>query len=147
VASSVELLLLATAIQGNASLLSARASGSGLTPSTTPADIPGATLTFTTANPNATVLAAGIFDCGCATTGTGLVVGTLVVDGSSQSPESTFGLVTANDRNSVAQVWAVTLASAGSHTLKLQGALTAASGTGSIHATHTGIAVLVLDVA
>lgn len=124
-------------------VVSAACSGNLTTSSATPADIAGATVTFTTAQANASVMVIGVFDMTTSSTG-GNGVGTCVLDGSTQSGQAVHGLVTTSDRDTVSQVWNVTLSSAGTHTIKLQGSATA-SGTVVFSNTHTTITVLVLD--
>lgn len=125
-------------------ILSAPATSSTAISGTPATDLTGATITFTTAQPNASVLVTGVFDA--QTTATGAVgVGTCVVDGATQSGQATWGLTTLNARGTVTQVWNVTLATAGSHTIKLQGALSSASGTVTYGTTHTNINLLVMD--
>lgn len=111
--------------------------------SATAADIIGATITITTQQPNASVMVTGIFDITVSSTG-GTGIGTCVVDGATQSGQAPKGLVTSGDRNTVSQMWNVALATAGSHTIKLQGAGTGA-GTAQFNTTHTTITALVLD--
>lgn len=126
------------------SVVSAAASGTLSATTTTAADITGATVTFTTVNANAVALVIGVFDVNTTATGS-TAVGTCVADGATQNSEAIHALTTLNSRETVSQAWNVALASAGSHTIKLQGALSTASGTASFGATHTTITVLVLD--
>lgn len=101
------------------------------TTSTTLADVPGATLTFTTPRPNVTVVVEASFDMNAdAST---ISQGSLVVDGSVQ----TASIYSQAIRAGIAQRWVVTLAAAGSHTVKLQGARVSGNTTivGSVHTT------------
>ena len=126
-------------------LVSAQASGGLTVTTTTPADIPGATITITTANPNASVMVTGVFDTAVVTGGASVASGTCVVDGATQNGIAPLQLVTVGLRASVPQVWNVTLPTAGNHTIKLQGALSAAAGQATYQTTHTTITALVLD--
>lgn len=112
------------------------------TSSSTAADVVGASVSLTTVQANAVAVVIGVFDMTTTSTG-GAGVGTLVVDGATQSGEAIHGLVTSADRDTVVQVWRVTLAP-GAHTLKLQGASTGA-GTVTISNTHTTITATVYD--
>lgn len=114
------------------------------TGSATAANVPGCSVTITTVNANAVVQVTGIFDITTTTAGSSTAVGTLVVDGSTQSGEATHQLVTTSDRDSVAQVWNVPLATAGSHTFTLQGATTG-GGLATFNFPHTTLNMLVLD--
>lgn len=114
------------------------------TGSATPGNIPGCSITITTVNANAVVMVTGIFDITTTTSGTSTTVGTLVVDAATQSGEATWQLVTNTARGSVAQVWNVSLATAGSHTFTLQGATTG-GGLATFNFPHTTLNMLVLD--
>jgi hypothetical protein len=113
------------------------------TSSATPANIVGASVTIITAQPNAVVTVIGFFDMTISATG-GNAVGTLVVDGSTQSGQAIKAMETVNDRATVGQFWTVPLASAGSHSFQLQGAATA-SGTVAFGITHTTLNLTVFD--
>jgi hypothetical protein len=124
-------------------VVSAACSSNLSTSSSTAADLVGATVTFTTAQANATAMVIGVFDVTTSSTG-GNGVGTCVVDSSTQSGQAIHALATSNDRDTVSQTWNITLSSAGSHTIKLQGAATS-TGTALFGNTHSTITVLVLD--
>lgn len=113
------------------------------TASATAADIVGATVTVTTAQPNAVAMVTGIFDMVCTSTG-GNGVGTCVVNGATQTRQAIHDLATAAARGSVAQVWTVPMATPGSYTIKLQG-LSSAGGGVTFNSTHTALTALVLD--
>ncbi|TLQ45748.1 hypothetical protein [Streptomyces marianii] len=125
------------------------ASGALAVSTTTYADIPGATVTFDTAAANAKFKAEAIFDAVVSTTsGTNLMVGRLVVDGTPDAGGLAVYAMDTADRATIAQQWTGTLASAGSHTLKLQGACTAGgSGNGSFLQSDTKLIVTINEVA
>lgn len=124
------------------SVLAAACTSNLSTSSSTAADVVGASIPVTTVQLNAVAVVIGVFDMTTTSTG-GAGVGTLVVDGVTQSGEAIHSLVTTAARETVAQVWTVTLAP-GSHTLKLQGASSGA-GTVAIGNTHTTITATVYD--
>lgn len=111
------------------------------------ADIPGASLTITTETTGATYKAIGIFDCNVATTSpTILMVGRLLVDGVGAEGIAIYAMDTA-DRATIAMTWRGSLGAAGSHTLKLQGALNGALASGgSFLQSDTKLSVTVLEV-
>lgn len=114
----------------------AAASGA-LTMTTTATDIPGATVTITTTVTNTVALVIGTYDVSSSGT-SDTFVGSLIVDGSAQSGNA---ISTQANRATVTQAWAVTLASTGSHTLKLQASKAGAANTVSTQAAHTKIVV------
>lgn len=83
------------------------------------ADVPSASVTFTTEVANATYEATCIWDIDL--TGATSATGTarLAVDGVAQSPLAVFGQEVATDRLTIPQTYSGTLGAAGSHTLKL----------------------------
>ncbi len=101
--------------------LEAVASSDFTIPVTTPADIPGATLTFTTATTNQTCIVEVTWDFRCTATGTGYCYGEVVVDGVLDGRKSLFVVTAAETRLPGFFRKKYTLASAGSHTIKLQG--------------------------
>lgn len=112
------------------------------------ADIPGCSITLTTGAANATYKAWAVLDCSVtAVSTTALMVGRHVVDGVVDTGIAVYAMDTL-DRATIAMMWRGTLASAGSHTLKLQGALTAtvASG-GSFLQSDTKLMVTITEVA
>lgn len=115
---------------------------------TTYADITGATVTFDTAAANAKFKAEAIFDASVTTvSATNLMVGRLVVDGTPDSGGLAVHAMDNQDRDTIGQMWTGTLAAAGSHTLKLQGACTASgSGAGSFLQSDTKIIVTITEV-
>lgn len=124
-------------------VVSAAATANLSTASSTAADIVGASVPITTAQANAVVQVIGVFDMTTSSTG-GNGVGTCVLDGVTQSGQAIHALATSNDRDTVAQVWVLTISSAGNHTIKLQGAATS-TGTVLIGNTHTTITATVYD--
>lgn len=114
-------------------------------PSVTDADVTGATITLTTETNNAIFVATGDFDFDYSGAATALEQGKLVVDTVTQAGTANCqdGTATSNDRRTHSRTWRGTLATAGSHTLKL----TATLGSGiTVNATHTGITVTIYEV-
>lgn len=107
------------------------------------AAIPGCSIPLTTTAAGATWTATGVFDCSVTTTNTtALMVGRLVVDGASEAELAVHAMDTL-DRDTVAMVWSGTLASAGAHTLALEGVVTGGAGTFQI---YTSLNVTVTEV-
>lgn len=117
--------------------VSATASAS-LTVTTTATDIAGATVNITTTAANAVAFVTGIFDL--QNTGADTFVGMLDVDGAIQAGQA---ISSGAGRNTVAQTWVVTLATAGAHTLKLVGSKVGAASVVTCNSTHTKITALV----
>lgn len=121
------------------------AASSNLTPTTTTTDIPGATVTITTQVANTKVFVAASLDCQVQNM-SDAIIALLNVDGVDQgSPQVLFGgsvAAAAFIRGSQAQSWVITLASAGSHTLKLRGARGSTGGTPTIFQNFTTITVM-----
>jgi hypothetical protein len=111
---------------------------------TAPTTVPGCSITITTAQANASVMVIGVFDMNTVTTGN-TAVGQCQIDGTTQAGEAIHALTTVNARETVSQVWVATLATAGSHTIALYGALAAAGGSCSISSPHTTLTVTVYD--
>lgn len=118
------------------------------TSSATYADIVGATVTFNTVNSTAVVLVFGVSDISFNTQVAGAVATfQCVVDGNAQTSVGVFECkqtATNTERATVAQNWQVALATPGSHTIKLQGAVTSAA-TAAFRGTQTTLTVLILD--
>lgn len=113
---------------------------------TTYADITGATVTFSTTAANAEYTVIGVFDCAVGTaSSTTRMLGRIVTDGVAEGGFAIHEMDTL-DRDTDTTVAKGTLASAGSHTIKLQGALSAAAGSGTFQ-TFTQIHVTVTEVA
>ena len=115
-----------------------------LVATTTPTDIPGCTTTFTrsAAKPE-TVLVWGIFDVDISVASTAAAVGSLVVDGVTQTASAIFRQNTAAGRATVTQMWIVSLNElvSASHTFKLQGSKSAALGTIQFNVDHTKMVI------
>lgn len=120
------------------------AATSGLTLSTTLTDVPGATVTFSTINANATARVWTKFDWDLTGTGTGFANGYLVAD---SVPQLAVNLVaqSVETRATSGQVYDITLAAAGSHTLKLAGNKDVGSGTVTFNAPGTRFIVELWD--
>lgn len=124
----------------------AQASSTLTATTTTYADIPGATVTFTTTAPNARYVVWGVFDCRVSVVSSGTrMLGRIVTDGVAEAGFAIHQMV-ALDADTDTTMASGTLANAGSHTIKLQGALSAASGTG-VFQVFTQVMVLVMEVA
>jgi hypothetical protein len=118
----------------------------GLT--TSPVDIPGCSITFQTYRANVQVMAFSVFDFSWAGTTFKELDGFLNVDGTLQTARAQWvAAMSGGDRKHVPQNWTVTLASAGTHTIKLQADINAAgaSGTFNVNTPGTTINLLVLD--
>jgi hypothetical protein len=111
------------------------------------ADIPGCSITLNTTAANAKYVASATFDCNVGNTSpTILMVGRMLVDGNPDSGLAIKGMVVA-DRATVHMQWQGVLAALGSHTFKLQGALTATLATGgTFQQTDTKLQVTILEV-
>lgn len=94
---------------------------------TTYADISGCSITFTTETDFAVVVMTGVFDAAVGTLNTGIDMnGRIMLDGVAESVLAKHQMDIA-DRDSVTAISRNTISTPGSHTVKLQGAL---SGTG-----------------
>ena len=114
---------------------------SDLTVGTSDTDIAGATITVTTQVANAVARVAADYDWDCTVTGTGYCYGNLYVDGTRQAGEAIFVAQSAETRIPGSKHWTITLATAGSHTLKLRGRKDSGSGTGIFRAAGTSIVI------
>lgn len=124
----------------------ATASASLTRTTTTYADITGATVTFDTEAANAKAVVDAEFDCAVGTTSTTTDMnGRIMVDGVAGNALAKHQMDNL-DRDSVYTTETFTLAAAGSHTIKLQGALSAAAGSGTFQ-TFTKIKITVYEVA
>jgi hypothetical protein len=113
----------------------------------TSADVPGASITFTTQADNATFFVVAIFDAEVlATSSSVLMLGKLMVDGVSQSGTAVYAMDTL-DRATISYTWTGTLGSAGSHTMKLQGNLSGTLATGGrFNQSNTKLTAIVTEV-
>lgn len=112
--------------------------------STTLTDV-GVSITFTTENASALVLAFGVFDMAVHTASSNFAVGHCIVDGSDQTSQAVSSMTTVGQRGTQSQNWAASLASAGSHTVKLQAGLSASGGQMDIKTTHTTLLLIIFD--
>lgn len=112
------------------------------------ADITGATITFSTNAANAKAACTWFADTDSTNTTAAIASTYLNVDGVDQtSPMTIQEQGTANDtRPTVGQQSTVTLASAGSHTIKLRGQRVSGSGGVTIKTTHTTLRIVVYEV-
>jgi len=97
---------------------------------TSTADLTGGTLTFSTTVTNAIAIVDVMWDLRIFITGTGYCYGEVAVDGVTDSRKSLFVAQTAETRFSGYFRKKYVLASAGSHTIKLQGHKDSSGGTG-----------------
>lgn len=117
------------------------AATTALTLGTVYADIVGATTTFTP-NTAETVVVTAIFDMNYTVAGAADALGQLVVDGVAETPVARLNVAsTVTGRVTISQRWVVSLTAAVSHTLKLQGAKSAAAATIIVESANTGIIV------
>lgn len=115
---------------------------SDLTGAVTDTDVPGATITLTTATNGAEFEAVAFIDFN--PTSTSIGIGKLVVDSVIQSGEAHLQSPSASStRGTTGMVWSGSLATAGSHTLKLTATLPASF---QIRQTHTKLYVAVYEV-
>jgi hypothetical protein len=127
---------------------------SGTTFSTTTlTDVPGGSVTFTTQNANATYLAQANFSYKTVTAGTAspFTRGALLVDGVQASGESRWSEGAtgsdSGDYDMAPKSWSGTLPAAGSHTLKLQCALSNVTGGAQVQCTgFTDLTVTIFEV-
>lgn len=84
-------------------------------------DITGATITFTTVVPNAVVIINAHFDLRVTTANTGYCYGAVVVDGTRHNDQSVQVKQSVEDRGGDMLRIKTSVATAGSHTIKLQG--------------------------
>lgn len=112
---------------------------------TTYADISGCSITFTTLTDLAIVVMTGVFDCAVGTSSaTTDMNGAIVLDGVQESVLAKHQMDNL-DRDSVTAVSRNSIATPGSHTVKLQGALSAAAGSGTFQV-FTHLLVTVYEV-
>jgi len=109
-------------------------------------DIGGMTRTFTTLNNNAKALVIGVVDFSVTTAigATGLCLAQLLVDGVA---DPSLVVLDANQviRATVLNSWVVDLATAGSHTIKMQAEKSINAGVAVVPATHPGLLILLFD--
>lgn len=118
---------------GGLTKLTQVAATADLSLSTTPTDVTGATTSHTTTIANATVVAIGVFEFAVATSSAGVLLkGHINIDAANVVPEATAEDDNANLRGTFPAVYVGTLATAASHTIKLQGSKGAALGTSII---------------
>lgn len=125
-------------------VVAAAASANLAATTSTVTDITGASVTFNTVQIAANVVIWGVFDITTTSAATSTAVGHCSVDGTDQTAQALWQLVTATARGTIIQVWSATLSGSGSHTIKLRGAVTG-GGTGTFSMLHTTITVQVYD--
>lgn len=118
---------------------------SNLALTTTEADVPGASITLSTGTANARYVVTGTFSFDITSANTALAEGILHVDGAQASGNARWSGEVTTDFGSATQQWSGTLASAGSHTLKLRSVMS--SGTGiQVLGAFTRIIVTIYEV-
>ncbi|WP_228974940.1 hypothetical protein [Streptomyces sp. DH12] len=124
----------------------AQATGPLTRTDTTYAAIPGASVTFSTSTAGAEYTVDAIFDCAVGTASASTrMLGRIVTDGTAEGGFAIHEMDQA-DRDTVATMARGTLGAAGSHTILLQGALSAAAGSGTFQA-FTQLKVTVTEIA
>ena len=108
------------------------------------ADVTGCSVSVTTTRANQVALVWATFDFDVTTASAGVVQGRLDVDGSAQAGQVIGESVRLNRETKSGGPWIVTLATAASHTFKLQAQKSMAGIAGQVLAAHTRIRVLVL---
>lgn len=111
-------------------------------------DITGATVTFSTTFANAKARVSWVADLDATNATAAIAAVYLAVDGVDQAaPMAIAEQGTSNDsRYTVAQQSTVTLAAAGSHTIKLRGRVVSGTGTVTAKQTHTTLRIVVQEV-
>ncbi len=124
----------------------ARATGN-LTLTTSVQDVPGATITVSTSAANAIYVVTGVFDCDVTSySGDPAILGGLYVDGAGVTGSAVWlGRATAW-RVTAAGTWSGTLASSGSHTLKLVANKNVNAGTYTVLSGSTALTLHVYEV-
>lgn len=115
--------------------------------STSSQDVTGTAMTFLTYNANAHmhVTATADFDSQAPFTSTTICVGELYIDNVVQAGQILYQIKSSDDRATVAQTWSLTIASAGSHTIKLTGRFTTATATVNMRQEHTAWSATIVD--
>jgi hypothetical protein len=118
--------------------------GSGsVAASQTNADVPSASITVTTAMPNAVYTAEAVWDVDLSGATTATWVGRINVDGSLVTPLATYAAEVATDRATVPQSYRGTLATAGSHTIKL---VTTTGASQTVQGVNCSLLVVIYEV-
>lgn len=113
---------------------------------TTLDDITGCSVTFNTINDNALVLVVWTMDCDITVASAGTVALTqMTYDGVTHNTRQALKDLRTLDRITVTQRDQVVLATAGSHTIKMQTQKTAAGGTCTLQTNHTGFTLVLYD--
>jgi hypothetical protein len=110
------------------------------------ADIGGASVTFSTTTANATAVVTCNFDFRLTVLGTGYCYGEFAVDGTTHAKKALFVFQNVETREPGSFTMPVTLASTGSHTIKLRCHKDAADGTGTAYMTGDSITGLVVTI-
>lgn len=112
------------------------ACSSDTTVGTSDSDLAGTTLSFTTLEANTVIRVTAVFDISSTQAGD-IFIGSLAVDGgSNQTGEAHYQAV---GRSTVTQTWIITIATAGSHNVRLRVRKNNNGGTVTAFATHSSI--------
>jgi hypothetical protein len=111
---------------------------------TTEADVSNSA-SFNTTHSGATLVVWAYFDMQVVTAGTGVGLGFINIDGIDMPFQAIYAMTTTGLRSTVAQTHSQALGSTGSHTVKLRGNLSAASGSLTFNSTHTHFVYMVMD--
>lgn len=140
-----------TASKLSTTRLSAAASAL-LVVTTTPTDVTDLTITITTTRANVDVQAHGVLDAEALNTTPGVVVGQLLVDGNAQTAQILWkagangNAANTGARVTVGQNWTFTLATAGSHTIKIQASMVGGTAAHArVNALHSTLNLVVED--
>lgn len=110
-------------------------------------DVTGATITFSTTAANAIYVATACFDFEATTAAVTVMQGRLSVDAAVQTEEALLdGSISSDQRATVYQQWRGTLASSGSHTIKLVALKSLNVGVMRVNHIHTTLTVVIYEV-
>lgn len=110
-------------------------------------DVTGASVTFTTATNNAVAVVHWSADHSISVASAGTIaIVQLMVDGVDSNSRQSLKDLRTLDRVTIYQKSRLTLATAGSHTIKLRTQKTGAGGTDALQPDHTGLVVAVYEV-
>lgn len=111
---------------------------------TTPADISGASVTFTTETAGATYNVIAEFSYDIASANTAYTLGVCQLDGVDLSGQSRWSGEVGTDYGMSSQQWSGSVGSVGSHTIKLRASMSAGTGT-TVLAAFTKLTVIIQE--